>query len=128
MTMRKRPVSVVALPQQLGSQEVRAFLHEMSHCLSVDRPQLVVDCSTVDSMDNAKIHLLLCCLEEAMKRNGDVKLAGLPADDVAGAPDLTQVDRLFESYEDAADAVNSFHQLPSYAALGATALAEESAA
>jgi hypothetical protein len=55
--------------------------------------------------------LLLHCLEEAMKRNGDVKLAAVPT---AAAVLLvsTGVARLFEAYDTTAEAVNSFHQLP----------------
>jgi anti-anti-sigma regulatory factor len=40
-----------------------------------DRAYIVLDCSKVGVMDRSAIYLLLCCLEEAMKRNGDVKLA-----------------------------------------------------
>jgi anti-anti-sigma regulatory factor len=57
------------------------------------------------------IHLLLHCLEEAMKRNGDVKLAALPPE---GAEFLriTGVTRLFDIYETTAEAVNSFSHFP----------------
>jgi hypothetical protein len=48
--------------------------------------------------------LLLCCLEEAMKRNGDVKLAAIPA----GAEATVELIRLFEIFETSADAVKSF--------------------
>lgn len=60
------------------------------------------------------IHLLLCCLEEAMKRNGDVKLSAIPR----GAEALlerTGVNRLFDIFHSSAEAVSSFHQLPSEA-------------
>jgi len=46
-----------------------------------------------------------------MKRNGDVKLASIPPGATA-ILELTRVDRLFEAFESAADAVNSFHQFP----------------
>ena len=53
-------------------------------------------------------------IEEVMKRNGDIKLAAVPP-----APavilELTGVDRFFEIYENASDAVESFHQFPAHA-------------
>jgi hypothetical protein len=75
------------------------------------RPQVVLDCSKVRQLDNAGIQVLLRCLEESMKRNGDVKLAAMPP----GAATILKrmgVDRLFEDFDTIADAVDSFHQLP----------------
>jgi anti-anti-sigma regulatory factor len=77
----------------------------------MERPYLVVDCSNVAQMDNSRVHLLLCCLEEAMKRNGDVKLAGVPLM-TEGVPGLTGTSRLFEIFDTTTDAINSFHQFP----------------
>jgi anti-anti-sigma regulatory factor len=68
-------------------------------------------------MDRFAIHMLLCCLEEAMKRNGDVKLAAV-SPTARATLEMTRVDRLFEIYETETDAVNSFfrphfeHALP----------------
>jgi hypothetical protein len=55
------------------------------------------------------IHLLLCCLEEAMKRNGDVRLAALRPD-VLAALKSAEVDSLFQCFETIGDAVESFHR------------------
>jgi len=115
MTIRKRPVSVLQLPKQLGGQEVSTFMREMGDCMGVERPQLVLDCSAAPRLDNPQIQLLLRCLEEAMKRNGDVKLSGIPVS-VHSGQDLTGIHRLFESFDTTADAVDSFHQLPSHGA------------
>lgn len=54
---------------------------------------------------------MLGCLEEAMKRNGDVKLAVLP---VQAAAELQRngARRLFDVFETTEDAVNSFHAFP----------------
>jgi len=55
------------------------------------------------------LNLLLSCLEEAMKRNGDARL-------VAVSPSAQLMlktigaDRLFQIFASNADAVNSFHQ------------------
>jgi anti-sigma B factor antagonist len=103
-------VAVKQLPETLNAKRGRLFFDELESCVNVDRPHLVLDCSNVQQMDSSALLLLLCCLEEAMKRNGDVKLAGIPegARVVLG---LTGLDRLFEIYDTNADAVNSFRRV-----------------
>jgi hypothetical protein len=46
-----------------------------------------------------------------MKRNGDIKLAALPAE-ARAVLHATGLDRLFEFHDTIADAVNSYHHLP----------------
>lgn len=75
--------------------------------MSHDCPRLVLDCSYVRQMDRSVIHLLLCCLQEALRQNGDVKLAALsPAAKVA--LQLAGADRVFEIHDTASHAVDSF--------------------
>jgi anti-sigma B factor antagonist len=111
MTIRKRPVAVMQLPEEFTRKEAQNFTRQVEHSMTLTRPYLVLDCSNVRHLDNSVVHLLLHCLEEAMKRNGDVKLAGLPltANATLGP---AGTNRLFEIFETTADAVNSFHQLP----------------
>jgi anti-anti-sigma regulatory factor len=111
MTVRIRPVTVMQLPERLGVKEGRSFFSEVERRMNMERPYLVLDCSAISHLDNSVVHLLLRCLEEAMKRNGDVKLAGIPLM-TEGLPGLTGTSRLFEIFDTTADAVNSFHQLP----------------
>jgi anti-anti-sigma factor len=85
----------------------RLFFKDLESRINIDRPCIVLDCSPVREMDRFAIHMLLCCLEEAMKRDGDVKLAAV-SPSVRKALELTKVDRLFEIYETETDAVNSF--------------------
>jgi anti-anti-sigma factor len=105
-----RVVAVKALPEKLGAGQGSVFFREVEACLTADRPCVVLDFSKVRQLDNDGIQVLLRCLEEAMKRNGDVKLAAIPPG-VAKALELTGVQRLFEVFDNAAHAVNSFHQL-----------------
>jgi anti-anti-sigma regulatory factor len=111
MTIRKRPVAVMQLPEQFTKKEARNFTREVERSMNLTRPYLVLDCSNIRHLDNSVIHLLLRCLEEAMKRNGDVKLAGVPltASAMLGPAGSN---RLFEIFDTTSDAVNSFHQLP----------------
>ncbi len=106
-----RPVAVRRLPDVLSVQQKVAFLHDIAGIMNTSRPRVVLDCSRLRECDISTIHLLLHCLEEAMKRNGDVKLAAVPT---AAAIRLvsTGVARLFETYDSTEEAVNSFHQLP----------------
>ena len=108
------PVIVMQLPEQLNHAEVRTFLDDLQPLLESDRPRLVLDCSQVRHIDSAGIEMLLHCMDEAMKRDGDVKLAAVsPASAVI--LELMRVDRLFEVFDTTEEAVRSFHAFPSYA-------------
>jgi anti-sigma B factor antagonist len=75
--------------------------------LQSDRPRIVLDCSQVQHMDSAGIEIMLHCMGEAMKRDGDVKLANLsPA--AAAILELMRVDRLFEIFQTPEEATRSF--------------------
>ena len=109
-----RPVVVKQLPEKLTLEHGRSFFLEVEPCLKADRPRMVLDCSQIRQIDSAGIQMLLHCLEEAMKRNGDVKLAAVPPV-AAQILELTKVDSLFEVFDSPADAVNSFYQSPIHA-------------
>jgi len=87
------------------------FLREIEKCVERDRPRIVLDCSNLHQLDKSAARLLLRCLEETMKRNGDVKLAALPM----GAETIlerTGLGRIFEAYSTVAEAESSFHGFP----------------
>jgi anti-sigma B factor antagonist len=71
----------------------------------------VFDFSNTSHLDSAGIDMLLRCLREAMKRNGDIKLAAVPPR-VAVILELTKVDRLFQIFIKPSDAVESFYSFP----------------
>jgi anti-anti-sigma factor len=108
---RARLVAVKQLPEMLSSKQGRGFFRQAESCLNTDRPRVVLDCSRVQQLDSAGIQVLLRCLEEAMKRNGDVKLAAIPPG-AATSLELAKVDHLFEVFDSTAAAVNSFSELP----------------
>jgi anti-anti-sigma regulatory factor len=120
ITSGLRAVAVKRLPDVLSMQKKIAFLHEIASVMKTSRPRLVIDCSNLRECDGSAIHLLLHCLEEAMKRNGDVKLAAVPTL-AAVVLVSTGVARLFETFDTTAEAVNSFHQLPVASGSGAGA-------
>jgi anti-sigma B factor antagonist len=104
-----RHVPVRQLPEKFSVKQGRIFFREIESCLQSDRPRVVLDFSKVRQIDSAGVQVLLRCLEEAMKRNGDVKLAAIPPE-AAAMLRRTRVDRLFEAFDNTSDAVNSFHQ------------------
>jgi len=110
----KRPVVVLQLPEKLVLGRVESFLRDVQGFLKAERPRLVFDFSEVSQIDSAGVELLLNCMEETMKRNGDIKLAAI-APGPAVVLQLTQVDRLFEIFDNPSDAVESFHQFPVHA-------------
>jgi anti-sigma B factor antagonist len=110
----RRPVIVLQLPEKLVFGTAQIFFREIEPLLKSRRPRVVFDFSTVGHVDSAGIEMLLNSTEEVMKRNGDLKLAGIRPGPAA-LLELTKVDRLFEIYDQTADAVESFHGVPAYA-------------
>jgi anti-sigma B factor antagonist len=108
------PVIVMQVPELLNHAEVKPFLEELQPLLEAERPRIVLDCSQVRYMDSAGIEMLLSCLEQAMKRNGDLKLAAVSAE-LAVILELLRVDRLFEVFDTTEAGVQSFHAFPSLA-------------
>jgi anti-sigma B factor antagonist len=101
------PVVVMELPETFNHAEGRKFMDELRPLLEEHRPRIVLDCSQVRHMDSAGIEILLDCMSETMKRDGDLKLARVsPAS--AAIMELMRVDRLFEVFDSAEEATKSF--------------------
>jgi len=109
MTLQGSTVTVKELPQIMNENQGSLFLRELEGCLNHSRPSIVLNCSKVSKLDTGLIYLLLRCLEETMKRNGDLKLASVPQEAMA-ALKLNGVSRLFETFAGNAEAIDSFHQ------------------
>jgi anti-anti-sigma regulatory factor len=112
--MERRSVTVLQLPERFSLDAARNFAHEVQGCIDVGRPYLVLDCSAAGQLDKPRVGLLLYCLEEAMKCNGDVKLACIS---LAEQPVLRAANahRLFEAFDTIEEAIESFLQFPSEA-------------
>jgi anti-anti-sigma regulatory factor len=106
--LQERVVALRHFPERLADRQRSDFFCEIKSCLDVDRPCLVLDCSQLAQMDKQIVLLLLCCLEEAMKRNGDVRLAGV-SPHARAALKAADADILFRFFETTADAIASFH-------------------
>jgi anti-sigma B factor antagonist len=109
MIFKQRNITVRQLPATLDARGRKVFSRLLEVCLNVERPLLVFDCSQLSDLDPSAIHFLLCCLEEAMKRNGDVRLAAL-APNASARFEMAGADRIFETFHTIADAVDSYRQ------------------
>src|SRR5689334_23228968 len=107
MDINSRPVVVKRMPERLNTRTAREFLRDVRPFLAADRPQLVFDLSSVQRLDAAGVEMLLRCMSEAHKRDGDLKLSAL-SPQAAVVLELTRTERLFEIYENSTDAVRSF--------------------
>ena len=107
MRETRRTISIRKLPVKLDSAHQKALYRELESCINVDRPCVVLDCSMLAQFDRRAIHLLLCCLEEAMKRNGDVRLTGLQPE-AQSVLKSTGLDAIFQVFDDISEAVDSF--------------------
>ncbi len=105
------PVVVMQVPEQLNAVEVQNFMQELGPLLESNRPRIVLECSQVRSMDSAGVEMLLRCLEEALKRDGDLKLAALSAE-AEVILELMRVARVFETFQTSEEAIRSFNAIP----------------
>jgi anti-sigma B factor antagonist len=108
MESSSRPVVVKRMPERINLKQARKFHAEVQPFLHSDRPQIVFDMSQVKQIDAAGVDVLLKCMREAVKRDGDLKLAA-PSPQASVVLELTRAGRLFEIYETSTAAVSSFH-------------------
>jgi anti-sigma B factor antagonist len=104
------PVVVMQVPERLDQSEAETFMSELKPLLEGERPRIVLDCSEIQYMESAGVEMMLHCMEEAMKRDGDVKLAAV-APSSAVILELMKADRLFEVFDTPDEAVRSFQAL-----------------
>lgn len=95
------------VPRRFDREHATRFHRKAHQLLNSDRPQIVFDLSKTGYMDSRGADVLLRCLHEAMKCDGDVKLAGL-SPPVSIVLELTRIGRLFEVYESTTSATRSF--------------------
>src|SRR5882724_8300475 len=107
MTTQSRALVVEQLPQVVTTKQAQAFLIQLKGYMNMKDPGVVLDCSQVRQKNAPLVYMLLCCLEETLKRNGDVKLEALPPAAMA-VLNVTGVNRVFEIYDTIPEALNSF--------------------
>jgi len=110
MTISDRPVIIKEIPPSFDSVSTREFLYDLRYQIAgIVRPAVVLDCTRIGIFNRQALQLFLGCLEEAMKRNGDVRLAGLHPD-AWGVLKIGNIDRLFQSFSTVTEAINSYRR------------------
>jgi len=112
MSMRKRTVSVHQVPDEISSTSQMELLRRLEMSVENGHPRFVLDCSNLESVGSLEMRFLLCCLEEAMKHNGDVRLSVLRPQAQA-VLQRAGIDRLFEIFDTTESAVHSYELRPS---------------
>lgn len=107
MRSASSPVLIKRVPRRFDREHAIRFHREAQQLLNSDRPQIVFDMSNTEYMNSGGVDILLRCLREAMKGDGDVKLAGLTPL-VSIVLELTRIGQLFEVYESTTSAAKSF--------------------
>jgi anti-sigma B factor antagonist len=109
MALELRTVTVRQLPGSINREQEWAFLEEIKMSLYVERPRIVLNCSRLRVFDPSSLQLLLCCLEEAMKRNGDVRLSSV-TEPARAMLESVGIGKLFKIYDSDNEAVKSFQR------------------
>lgn len=105
------PIVVLQVPEMLNAKEAQSFMQDLGSLLESNRPRIVLDCSQVRSIDSAGVEALLYGLEEALKRDGDLKLAAL-SPEAEVILELMRIARVFETFQTCDEAVRSFNVIP----------------
>jgi len=110
MQISERAVIVKEVPQNCSPRNSRQFLRDLVFELAqVARPAVVLDCLRAERIDRQTLRLFIWCLEEAMKRNGDVRIAGLHQDALP-VLEAAGVARLLRTYPTTTDAIESYQR------------------
>jgi anti-sigma B factor antagonist len=110
MKTSERAVIVREFPERCNSSDSRGFLEDLQHRMAQTlHPAIVLDCFNIRRLDRCAMQLFLSSLEEAMKRNGDVRIAAVHPDALQ-LLESAGVARLFRIFSSVQDAVNSYHR------------------
>ncbi len=107
--MMKSSVVIKEVPGKFVAGDAWSFFEETKPALKRRRPTVVFDFSQVTAIDRSGILVLVKCLEEALKQNGDVKLASVPAE-LACTLQQTGLDQICDVYDTAQEASDSFYE------------------
>ena len=107
----QRPVVILQLPEELDAFGAQTFMQEFEPLLQPQRPCIIFDCSEVRYLDGVGVDMLRHCLDEARKRDGDLKLAALSAE-AQVVLELMRDTRVFEAFASSDEAVRSFLSAP----------------
>lgn len=84
---------IINLPERLTATETHELLADLKRELAVDQPCIVLDMSEVKEVDTAGMDLLLECLLQTVRRDGNIELRGV-SPEAATVMELTGMDRI----------------------------------
>jgi anti-anti-sigma regulatory factor len=100
------PISVRRLPETNDPASHRSFLREIRAFMDNARePRLIVDLSAVQQIPLESIDLLLECVEQAERSDGQVSVTGL-SDETAVMLELTQATSVLNVFPSVLEAAN----------------------
>ena len=101
------PILIMQLPEQLDLLGVRTFMQDLEPLLDSQHPRIVFDCSEIRYLDISGVKMILECLLQARRRDGDLKLAALSAESQA-VLELMGENRMLQAFATSDEAVRSF--------------------
>jgi len=94
---------VLRFPERVSGTQARLFAERISSELHHDRPRVIADLSNVRQIDTTALHVLLECLIEVKRQDGEFYL-GAVSPEAATVLELTQMDSVFELLPEVAEA------------------------
>jgi len=98
---------VLKFPERVSGTEARLFASRISSELKHDRPCVIADFSGVRQIDSQALDILLECLVEVTRRDGEFYL-GAVSPEAATVLELTQMDTVFALLPEAVEASTNF--------------------
>ena len=98
---------VLKFPERVTGAEARLFADRISDELQHDRPRVVADLSEVRQIDSRALHVLLECLIEVTRQDGEFSLGGV-SPEAATVRELTQMNTVFELLPELVQPAESF--------------------
>ena len=102
-----RPVVIMQMPEQLEAREAQAFMQDFEPLLQSEQPRIVFDFSEVRRVDRVGAEMIQQCFEQAMQRDGELKLAGL-SPEAEVALELMRRPGVFPTFLTSDEAIRSF--------------------
>jgi len=99
-------VLVISLKGRLDMSNSDTLKEGFSTWLQSAR-KFVFDCSTLEFLDSTGLGVLLLCLKESMKKDGDIRLAEVN-ETVRMVLEITRADEIFQVFPTVEEAVASF--------------------
>jgi anti-sigma B factor antagonist len=101
-----KDILVIGLKGRLDMSNSDALKENFSTWLQSAR-KFVFDCSALEFLDSTGLGVLLLCLKEAMKTDGDIRLAQVN-ETVHMVLEITRADEIFQVFPTVKEAVASF--------------------